>query len=64
MFKCDDCGCFFDEPDIIEEHYPFGMRYVVEYWAACPLCHSSNYECVFSNKKSDYLKSGDIIGGR
>jgi len=54
MFKCDDCDVNFDEPDIIEERHSYGMRYAVEYWAVCPVCHSCNYEYFSLNENNDF----------
>jgi len=65
MFKCDDCNAYFDEPDITEDHHPYGMRYAVEYWAVCPLCHSANFEYVSLNEKDDFTWNQVIwFGGR
>ena len=51
MLKCNDCDYEFDEPDIVEEHHPYGMRCAVEYLAVCPRCGNNDFD--ENNEKED-----------
>ena len=47
MYKCTECGCIFDEDDVVEWEEDMG-----EFWGApctqtvygCPRCYSTGYE--------------------
>ena len=42
MFKCNDCGCEFDDPMVTREHH--GLEYGYEEICVCPACGSTDYE--------------------
>lgn len=51
MYKCNDCGSIFDEPDSeyidLEEYYGVGSLFNDhhhEYMSVCPCCGSNDYE--------------------
>lgn len=41
MYKCEECGCVFEEPKEYQEHHPYGMGYVAESFYCCPSCNGS-----------------------
>lgn len=42
MFKCNDCGCTFEEPETTREFH--GLDYGYENQYSCPKCGSTDYE--------------------
>lgn len=42
MFRCNDCGCTFEEPNVYYENH--GLDYGAEKMNECPNCHSTDYE--------------------
>ncbi len=42
MFKCNDCGCIFEEPEQTREYH--GLDYGYENQNSCPNCGSTDYE--------------------
>lgn len=42
MFKCNDCGCIFEEPETTREFH--GLDYGYENQFSCPNCGGTDYE--------------------
>lgn len=44
MYKCRDCGEYFDEPKIYYEKYEFWGTPVAEAFYVCPCCEGSDFD--------------------
>lgn len=44
MYICNNCGEVFETPATHEEHHPYGMTSVTEYWAVCPRCREADFD--------------------
>lgn len=42
MYRCEECGCEFEEPMVIREHH--GLDYGYEEMCVCPNCGESGYK--------------------
>lgn len=42
MFKCNDCGCTFEEPDVTREFHRLDYGYENQY--SCPNCGGTDYD--------------------
>lgn len=49
MYKCEDCGRFFDEPRVSKDYVPYGEQNVPIEIAVCPYC-KGGFEIVYPCK--------------
>ena len=43
MYYCENCEATFSEPGGERDYHPYGMGYVVESYAVCPYCKSTDF---------------------
>ncbi len=52
MYKCEDCGREFDEPDIITETHGLSSP-PFEKVAVCPYCNSTDYSDAIEDEEDE-----------
>ena len=54
MYKCNECGCIFDEPETWQEcRGEFWGVMSYETLAGCPKCYSLDYEEITDDEEKD-----------
>lgn len=53
MYKCNNCGAFFEETGVYYNPCPYGERIVYEELSCCPNCESRRYEEIEEGEEED-----------
>jgi uncharacterized protein CbrC (UPF0167 family) len=63
MFICDECRCFFDDPERVEERHPYGESYAIEEYYCCPKCGGGFSEASICEECGEYFAEEELVGG-
>lgn len=55
MYKCNECGCEFEEPRVFQDYRGefWGVPAYETMWV-CPCCESEDYDEIEENEEEDY----------